>query len=76
MNIVYFFVGNSMVINMQVAFSIRTFLAQMTKDDTIYVVTDTPLMYATSFAHSVLSVFPVSTLSGVSFLRIPFPNTI
>lgn len=46
MNIVYFFIGNSMVINMQVAFSIRTFLAQMTKDDTIYVVTDTPLMYA------------------------------
>lgn len=46
MNIVYFVIGNSMVIHMQVAFSIRTFLAQMTKDDTIYVVTETPLMYA------------------------------
>lgn len=46
MNIVYFVVGNSMVIHMQVAFSIRTFLAQMTSDDVIYVVTETPLMYA------------------------------
>lgn len=46
MNIVYFIVGNSTVIHMQVAFSIRTFLTQMTDDDTIYVVTETPLMYA------------------------------
>ena len=45
MNIVYFIVGNSTVIHMQVAFSIRTFLTQMTADNNIYVVTETPLMY-------------------------------
>lgn len=46
MNIIYFVIGNSIVIHTQVGFSIRTFLAQMTVDDTIYVVTDTPQMYA------------------------------
>lgn len=45
MNIVYFVIGNSTVIHMQVGFSIRTFLAQMDDEDTIYVVTDTPAMY-------------------------------
>lgn len=46
MNIVYFVLGSSTVIHMQVNFSIRTFLAQRTSDDVIYVVTDTPTMYA------------------------------
>ncbi len=46
MNIVYFVIGNSTVIHIQVGFSIRTFLAQMGDEDTIYVVTDIPQMYA------------------------------
>ena len=46
MNIIYFVIGNSIVVHMQVGFSIRTILAQMEADDTIYVVTDTPQMYA------------------------------
>jgi len=45
MNIVYFVIGSSTVIHMQVGFSIRTFLAQTTEDDTIYVVTETPKLY-------------------------------
>lgn len=46
MNIVYFVLGGSAVIHMQVNFSIRTFLVQKTADDVIYVITDTPTMYA------------------------------
>ena len=45
MNIVYFVIGGSTVIHMQVGFSIRTFLAQTTDEDTIYVVTETPKLY-------------------------------
>lgn len=45
MNIVYFVIGSSTVIHMQVGFSIRTFLAQTTEEDTIYVVTETPKLY-------------------------------
>jgi hypothetical protein len=45
MNIVYFVIGNNVVIHMQVEFSIRTILSQISDDDTIYVVTDTPTMY-------------------------------
>lgn len=45
MNIVYFVIGNSSVILMQVGFSIRTLLAQATEEDTIYVVTDIPKMF-------------------------------
>ena len=45
MNIVYFVIGSSTVIHMQVGFSIRTFLAQTTEDDTIYVVIETPKLY-------------------------------
>ena len=45
MNIVYFVIGDSAVIHMQVGFSIRTILAQASDEDTIYVVTDTPTMY-------------------------------
>lgn len=45
MNIVYFVIGSSTVIHMQVGFSIRTFLAQATDEDTIYVVTETPKLY-------------------------------
>lgn len=46
MNIVYFVLGGSTVIHMQVNFSIRTFLAQRSADDVVYVVTDSPAMYA------------------------------
>lgn len=46
MNIVYFVLGGSTVIHMQVNFSIRTFLAQRSSDDVVYVVTDSPAMYA------------------------------
>ena len=46
MNIVYFVLGGNTVIHMQVGFSIRTMLAQASTDDTIYVVTDTPTVYA------------------------------
>ncbi len=46
MNIVYFVVGGNIVIHMQVGFSIRTFLAQASEDDMIYVVTDTPTIYS------------------------------
>lgn len=46
MNIVYFVLGGNTVIHMQVGFSIRTMLSQASTDDTIYVVTDTPTVYA------------------------------
>lgn len=46
MNIVYFVVGGNPVIHMQVGFSIRTMLVEVTADDVIYVVTDTPTVYA------------------------------
>ncbi len=46
MNIVYFVIGGNTVIHMQVGFSIRTFLAQATDDDAVYVMTDTPTVYA------------------------------
>lgn len=46
MNIVYFVLGGNTVIHMQVGFSIRTMLAQASADDMIYVVTDTPTVYA------------------------------
>ena len=46
MNIVYFVLGPSTVIHQQVGFSIRTMLAQADEDDSIYVVTDTPTIYA------------------------------
>lgn len=45
MNIVYFVIGDSAVIHIQVGFSIRTILSQASDEDTIYVVTDTPTMY-------------------------------
>ncbi len=45
MNIVYFVIGNNVVIHMQVEFSICTILSQIGNEDTIYVVTDTPAMY-------------------------------
>ena len=45
MNIVYFVIGDSTVIHIQVGFSIRTILSQTSDEDTIYVVTDTPTMY-------------------------------
>lgn len=46
MNIVYFVIGDSAVIHIQVGFSIRTILSQASDEDTIYVVTDTPTMYS------------------------------
>ena len=46
MNIIYFVIGSSCLIHMQVKFSLRTFLAQATPDDTLYVVTDSPQLYA------------------------------
>ena len=45
MNIVYFVIGDSAVIHIQVGFSIRTILSQTSEEDTVYVVTDTPTMY-------------------------------
>jgi hypothetical protein len=57
MNIVYFVLSNSSVVgrridssqssivHMQVGFSIRTMLAQIGAEDTIYVATDTPTLY-------------------------------
>ena len=46
MNIIYFVIGNSCLIHMQVKFSLRTILAQAGADDTLYVVTDSPQLYA------------------------------
>jgi len=46
MNIIYFVIGGNTVIHMQVGFSLRTILAQVGDDDTIYVVTDTPTIYS------------------------------
>ena len=46
MIIVYFIVGGSEVLHMQVGFSLRTVLTQLSDDDIIYVVTQTPLLYA------------------------------
>lgn len=45
MNIVYFVIGDSAIIHIQVGFSIRTILSQTSEEDTVYVVTDTPTMY-------------------------------
>ena len=45
MNILYFITGDSINCHMQVCFSIRSILAQMSQDDTIYVLTDTPRLY-------------------------------
>ncbi len=45
MNILYFIIGNSINCHMQVFFSIRSMLAQVQKDDTIYVLTDSPRLY-------------------------------
>lgn len=45
MNIVYFILGNSYPVHMQVAYSIRTVLAQATQEDHIYIVTETPELF-------------------------------
>lgn len=45
MNIVYFILGGKHPIHMQVAYSIRSILAQATNDDHIFIATETPAIY-------------------------------
>lgn len=60
MNILYFVVGNSPIVHLQVMFSLRTFAAQLSKEDRIIVMTETPMLYSCDECHCKVEIIPLS----------------
>ena len=54
MNILYFAIGNSILIHLQAMFALRTAYIHKGKDDVIYVMTDSPALYGNlSFVNTI-----------------------